>query len=218
MAAFLRLVIVDGSWILLYIATGLILCRLCIPFVSVKQKLFWKLLLVITFGGTSAMVIWVGDNNLLFTLPVFLVFFFLCTQGERIGRLTVGLIAFCLIMSVCAMLDTYLFPLDSYEIITRLARPVVFGLILLLFRRRLPDGPAALPPRLWKLVLGLAAMPLCALVAVVLLTSEKYTSPAVHTLAMNQGLVVLPFVLVTSLVLLQAIRVLADHQQLARTA
>ena len=218
MAAFLRLVIVDGSWILLFMATGLILCRLCIPFVSVKQKLPWKVLLVVTFGGTSGMVIWVGDNNLLFTLPVFLGFFFLCTQGERIRRLTVGLISFCLIMSVCAMLDTYLSLLDSYDIITRLARPVVFGLLLLLFRRRLPDGPAVLPPRLWKLVLGLAAMPLCALVAVVLLTNEKYTSPAVHTLAMNQGLVVLPFVLVTSLVLLRAIRVLADHQQLARTA
>lgn len=218
MAAFLRLAIVDGSWILLFMATGLILCRLCIPFVSVKQKLPWKVLLVVTFGGTSGMVIWVGDNNLLFTLPVFLGFFFLCTQGERLGRLAVGLIFFCLIMSVCAMLDTYLFSLDSYDIITRLARPVVFGLLLLLFRRRLPDGPAVLPPRLWKLVLGLAAMPLCALVAVVLLTNEKYTSPAVHTLAMNQGLVVLPFVLVTSLVLLRAIRVLADHQQLARTA
>ena len=218
MAAFLRLVIVDGSWILLFMATGLILCRLCIPFVSVKQKLPWKVLLVVTFGGTSGMVIWVGDNNLLFTLPVFLGFFFLCTQGERLGRLAVGLISFCLIMSVCAMLDTYLFSLNSYDIITRLARPVVFGLLLLLFRRRLPDGPAVLPPRLWKLVLGLAAMPLCALVAVVLLTNEKYTSPAVHTLAMNQGLVVLPFVLVTSLVLLQAIRVLADHQKLERTA
>lgn len=218
MAAFLRLAIVDGSWILLFMATGLILCRLCIPFVSVKQKLPWKVLLVVTFGGTSGMVIWVGDNNLLFTLPVFLGFFFLCTQGERLGRLAVGLIFFCLIMSVCAMLDTYLFSLNSYDIITRLARPVVFGLLLLLFRRRLPDGPAVLPPRLWKLVLGLAAMPLCALVAVVLLTNEKYTSPAVHTLAMNQGLVVLPFVLVTSLVLLRAIRVLADHQKLERTA
>lgn len=218
MAAFLRLAIVDGSWILLSMATGLILCRLCIPFVSVKQKLPWKVLLVVTFGGTSGMVIWVGDNNLLFTLPVFLGFFFLCTQGERLGRLAVGLIFFCLIMSVCAMLDTYLFSLNSYDIITRLARPVVFGLLLLLFRRRLPDGPAVLPPRLWKLVLGLAAMPLCALVAVVLLTNEKYTSPAVHTLAMNQGLVVLPFVLVTSLVLLRAIRVLADHQKLERTA
>ena len=218
MAAFLRLAIVDGSWILLFMATGLILCRLCIPFVSVKQKLPWKVLLVVTFGGTSGMVIWVGDNNLLFTLPVFLGFFFLCTQGERLGRRAVGLIFFCLIMSVCAMLDTYLFSLNSYDIITRLARPVVFGLLLLLFRRRLPDGPAVLPPRLWKLVLRLAAMPLCALVAVVLLTNEKYTSPAVHTLAMNQGLVVLPFVLVTSLVLLRAIRVLADHQQLARTA
>ena len=90
MAAFLRLVIVDGSWILLFMATGLILCRLCIPFVSVKQKLPWKVLLVVTFGGTSGMVIWVGDNNLLFTLPVFLGFFFLCTQGSGLGGLRWG--------------------------------------------------------------------------------------------------------------------------------
>ena len=112
---------------------------------SVKQKLPWKVLLVVTFGGTSGMVIWVGDNNLLFTLPVFLGFFFLCTQGERLGRLAVGLIFFCLIMSVCAMLDTYLFSLNSYDIITRLARPVVFGLLLLLSPETAgrPGGAAA---------------------------------------------------------------------------
>lgn len=66
------------------------------------------------------------------------------------------------------------------------------------------------------MVLGLAAMPLCALVAVVLLTFQKYHSDAVNTLAMNQGLVVLPFVLLTSIVLLFAVLILADHQRLER--
>ena len=66
------------------------------------------------------------------------------------------------------------------------------------------------------MVLALAAMPLCALVAVVLLTFQKYHSDAVNTLAMNQGLVVLPFVLLTSIVLLFAVLILADHQRLER--
>lgn len=66
------------------------------------------------------------------------------------------------------------------------------------------------------MVLGLAAMPLCALVAVVLLTFQKYHSDAVNTLAVNQGLVVLPFVLLTSIVLLFAVLILADHQRLER--
>ena len=64
------------------------------------------------------------------------------------------------------------------------------------------------------MVLGLAIMPLCALVAVVLLTFQKYESAAVYTLAMNQGLVVLPFVLLTSVVILFAILLLADHERL----
>ena len=47
---------------------------------------------------------------------------------------------------------------------------LVFGPLWLLLRRRLPREPVVLSRRLWKLVLGLAAMPLCALIAVVLLT------------------------------------------------
>jgi len=65
-------------------------------------------------------------------------------------------------------------------------------------------------------VLGLAAMPLCALAAVVLLTYDKYDSPTVYSLSLNLGLAVLPFVLLTSLVLLFAILTLADHERLER--
>lgn len=207
-----------SGWILVHMVSGACLYLLCAPFVSLRESGARKLLLILTFSGSSGMVIWVGDNNLLFTLPVFLGLFWCCTQGDQVGRLSVGLIFFCLIMSVCAILDTYLMFLRSYDLITRLVRPVVFGLLYLLFRSRLPEGPVHLPRRLWKLILGLSAMPLCALVAVVLLTYQKYESMLINSLAMNQGLVVLPFVLLTSLILLQAILTLADHEELERTA
>ena len=48
----------------------------------------------------------------------------------------------------------------------------------------------------------------------VLLTFQKYESEAVNALALNQGLVVLPFALLTSVVLLFAILILADHERL----
>src|SRR5699024_10122693 len=72
--------------------------------------------------------------------------------------------------------------------------------------------------RLWKLVLGLAAMPLCALIAVVLLTFLRSESVEVFAVAMNQGMVVLPFTLLTSPVLLQAILILADHDRLEQAS
>ena len=131
--------------------------------------------------------------------------------------MAVCIILFCLEMSVCALLDTYVERINRnalYDVLVRLARPLVFGPLWLLLRRRLPREPVVLSRRLWKLVLGLAAMPLCALIAVVLLTFRRYDSIEVNTVAMYQGMVVLPFVFLTSLVLLFAILILADHERL----
>ena len=160
---------------------------------------------------------WIGDPNLLYTLPAFFALFLLSTRGDRIGRVAVCIILFCLEMSVCALLDTYVERINRnalYDVLVRLARPLVFGPLWLLLRRRLPREPVVLSRRLWKLVLGLAAMPLCALIAVVLLTFRRYDSIEVNTVAMYQGMVVLPFVFLTSLVLLFAILILADHERL----
>ena len=198
-------------------ASGFFLYRLCTPFVRLRRGRFWKALLFLTLAGTSGMVIWIGDPNLLYTLPVFLALFFLSTRGDRVGRLAVCIIVFCLEMSVCALLDTYVERINRdalYDVLVRMARPLVFGPLWLLLRRRLPREPVALSRRLWKLVLGLAAMPLCALIAVVLLTFRRYESVEVYAVAMNQGMVVLPFALLTSLVLLLAILILADHERL----
>ena len=215
---FLRQLLQSGLWYLLSLFNGYVLFRLTVPFLSLRKKWWWRAILLLLFAGSSSMVIWVGDPNLLYTLPVFLVVFFLCTQGNWTGRLTMCLVFFCLVMSVCALLDTYLGDLDNYDVLTRLARPVVFGGLYLFLRRRLPGEPVTLSPRLWRLILGLSIMPFCALTAVVLLTYTKYDSPAAYTQAMNLGLVVLPFVLLTSVMLLRAVLVLSDHERLEQAS
>ncbi len=208
-----------GLWWINILANGFFLYQLCRPFVALRKGRLWQVLFLLTLAGSSGMVIWVGDPNLLYTLPVYLLLFLLCTKGDLTGRLAICIIFFCLEMSVCVLLDTYVMVLDKnhiYDVLVRLLRTVIFGVLWLLLRRRFAAEQVRLSRRLWQMVLGLAAMPLCALVAVVLLTFQKYHSDAVNTLAMNQGLVVLPFVLLTSIVLLFAVLILADHQRLER--
>ena len=210
-----------GLWWIDILANGFFLYHLCRPFVTFRKGRLWKTLFLLTLAISSGMVIWIGDPNLLYTLPIYFLLFFLCTRGDWVGRLTVCIVFFCLEMSVCALLDTYVQVLDTdriYDLLVRLLRTAIFGALWLLLRRRLPVEQTHLSRRLWQVVLGLAAMPLCALIAVVLLTFQKYESAAVNTLALNQGLVVLPFVLVTSLVLLFAILILADHERLERAS
>jgi two-component system sensor histidine kinase AgrC len=206
------------GWLILNLANGWFLYQLARPFLPVRESGWWRAGLLVLFAGSSGMVIWVGDPNLLYTLPIFLAVFFLCTRGDRVGRLTMCLIFFCLVMSVCALLDTYLQNLEAYDVMTRLIRPVVFGGLYLLLRRRLPAEPVSLSPRLWRLTLGLSIMPFCALAAVVLLTYTKYDSPAAYAQAMNLGLVVLPFVLLTAVMLLRAVLVLSDHERLEQAS
>lgn len=206
-----------GLWWVNILANGFFLYRMCRPFTEIRSKPFWHILLFLTFAGSSGMVIWIGDPNMLYTMPVYFLLFLICTKGDVTGRLAVGIVFFCLEMSVCTLLDTYVLELDTYrlyDLLVRLLRTAIFGILWLLLRRRFPTERVCLSRRLWQMVLGLAIMPLCALVAVVLLTFQKYESAAVYTLAMNQGLVVLPFVLLTSIVILFAILLLADHERL----
>ena len=145
-------------------ANGFFLYQLCRPFVQFRKGRLWRVLLFLTLTGSSGMVIWIGDPNLLYTLPVYFLLFLLCTKGDIVGRLAVCIIFFCLEMSVCALLDSYLQILSGddlyrwYDVATRLARPAVFGTLWLLLRRRFPAEQARLSRRLWTLVLALAAM------------------------------------------------------------
>mgnify|MGYP007061168269 CR=1 FL=1 len=79
-----------------------------------------------------------------------------------------------------------LFTIDTSDFLCRLMRPLFFALLYLLIRRRMPVGVISLSRRLWKLILGLSFMPLCALMAVVLLTYRKWDSMVANSMAMNQ--------------------------------
>lgn len=210
-----------GLWWIDILANGFFLYHLFRSFITFRKGHLWNALFLLTLGISSGMVIWIGDPNLLYTLPIYFLLFFLCTRGNWVGRLAMCVISFCLEMSVCAILDTYIQIVDTdriYDLLVRLLRTAIFGALWLLLHRRLPTEQAHLSRRLWQVVLGLAAMPLCALIAVVLLTFQKYESAAVNTLALNQGLIVLPFVLLTSLVLLFAILILSDHERLEQSS
>ena len=193
--------------------------RLC----TTKQNRLCRLLLVCTFSYSSTLPIWIGDNNLQFVFLAFVVFGMLCTQGNRAGRLAVIFTFFCMELSVCTLLDSYL---GSYltssillnEIVTRSLRSLVFLLFYLVLRRIIPEGGIHLPESLWRLVLGLSLMPLCAFLSTVLLTylPEEYETTALQQLQIRLGIAILPFVLLSSFAILLTMRVLANHEQLER--
>lgn len=224
MSEFLRLLVQEWFWLVPLAVSAEFLCRTASAFLYLKPGRRWRVLLFLLLGGATGMVIWVGDNNLLFTLPVFFGVFLACSRGNLAGRIAITAIFFCLIMPVNAMLDTYIgelvlqmeegFYSMLYEILARLCRPAVWGSLYLLGRKLLPERPPRLSPALWKLLLLLSMMPLCSLMAVVLLTYDKYDSAALHAQAMRLGLPVLPFVFLTALVLLYALLVLAEHERL----
>ena len=157
-----RSMVENWFWLLPMLSSGYFLTRMCTAFLPLKPGRGWKLLLYICLSITAAMVIWVGDNNLLFTLLPFFAVLLFCSKGSRVGRISVAAVFFCIMMSVAALLDTYLGELMDklswgdgtlYDHLTRILRPVVWGLLYLLARRFLPDKPPQLPARLWWLTL-----------------------------------------------------------------
>ncbi len=215
-------------WMLPALAAGAFLCRMCTAFLPLKPRRRWKLLLWGCISAEVTVIIWVGDNNMLFALPPAYIILMLCSRGDRMGRLTVITIFFCMIMSVNGLMDTYLGELDLrihvldpsgygyYDTVSRLFRPLFWGILWLWLKRHLPEDPPKLPPRLWRMTALLAAMPLSSMLAVVLLTWQRYDSDLLRSMTLNLGLAVLPFVFFTSLALLFLLKTLDDAQRLEK--
>jgi sensor histidine kinase YesM len=225
LAEYLLLCFQNWFWLILVFTSGFFLFRIVSAFLAVKPRRGWRIALVLFLGSISDMVIWLGDTNLLFVLLFFFPVLLLASKGDRAGRLTLTVIFFCLIMSVNAVLDTYYGPImarfdldDLYYYSNKFIRLAVWAMLYLAPRKHLPKRPPQLSPRFWRLVLLLAAMPFSSLLAVVLLpflqSDYIYENGLLHSLTMNIGVAVLPFVFLTSLVLLYAIQVLEEHQRL----
>ncbi|MDE7244734.1 MAG: hypothetical protein K2O18_12280, partial [Oscillospiraceae bacterium] len=66
---FLLMNLRDWMWLLLLLCSGGFLYRICAAFLPLKPCLRWNILLYLCLSVVTGMGIWVGDNNLLFTLP-----------------------------------------------------------------------------------------------------------------------------------------------------
>lgn len=210
----LTAILIDVLALLLMLADGLFVYLLTSPFVGFRKGRWPRLVLLLLYSGSCGMVIWIGDPNMIYTMLVFFPCFFLVTQGQFAHRLALAIISFCYIMSACAIIDSYAYMADGYDYIVRLLRPAVFGGIYFFFRKRLPGEPVSLSSGLWKLMLGLAAMPFFSLIAVVGLTYYRYNSIFAEIMSKNQGLAVLPVALLGSLLLLRAILTMSDYERL----
>lgn len=148
-------VLIFLTYCIMLVCSGLALYGTAQRFLTVRSFRWGKAILFLTFGLSTGMVIWIGDPNLLYVFPFFVFFSMLSTQGDWVGRLAVTIIFFCIIMSVCAILDTYialfdLFTIGASDFLCRLMRPLFFILLYLLIRRRIPMGVVSLSRRLWK--------------------------------------------------------------------
>lgn len=197
--------------VLIGVLCGWLLYRMVRAFLPVRPH--WGTpLLAVTMGISAVMVIWVGDPNLLYTLPFYVTGFMLSTRGDRVGRITLCFIFFCMSMSIAALLDTYIgygFLNRNTDLATRCGRLIITLAIYLGFHRFLPKEPPLLSRNLWMLTLALSLLPMAALCSTVLLTYPRWESEAVLNVSLRVGLGILPFVLITSIVLLAAIIVLA---------
>lgn len=195
--------------------------RIVAPFAEMPVSRLKRLVLFGLFFCTWGMVIWISDPNLLYLMPFFMVIFILCTSGDLVGRTAIATIFFSLAMSTAAITDSFIRRYLPYAeewdlIVSYCTRLLVLAVIAVLVRQLVKDASIALSRRYWQLVLALSMMPFCALIAVVLLTYDRNYSDAVAEVALRQGLAVLPFVLLTSVVLLVAISVLSKQEALER--
>lgn len=215
------LLFVLGPFTVFMLLSGLFLFWFCQAFVALKVSWWARSVLFLTLALSASMVIWLGDNNFALTLPFYMAAFLASTTGDLLGRITVGSIFFCFIMSLCAMTDTYLIPIDRlgyYDIVTKAIRPLIFGISYLLFRRHLPATPVQLPHHLWKLCAGLTCFLMVTLSVLILPAYWMPDSILLHNFNWFQGTIILPMAFVGAVVVLCSILVLADYEKKAQAA
>lgn len=206
-----------GPYMLLAAMSAFFLYRICGRFAEHKESRWARILLFGTFLLTSTMVVWIGDNNFALMLPFYLAAFYLATKGNRLGRLTVGGIFFCLITALCSITDSYLIPVVGYGV-SRALRPAAFGLLYLLFFHQIQKPPVHLPNRLWRLCAGLTLLPFVTLSVLILPTYWMEDYSRANDLSMIQGAFILPLTILVSVMILFSILVLDDYEKKAQAA
>lgn len=148
-------------------------------FLTIKDSLWKKTILLAGFWLLISMIIYIGDLvNLPPTFLIFMLCLYISSEGSYMKKLSIGLIFSCTALSFSALADNFLLNLlPTSGILTRCLLLVLFwGLTYCVSRNRGPNKDYELSPPLWRLVFLLTLPPLGIVISVVLLsTQDAYT-------------------------------------------
>lgn len=209
-------------WIPIGLLMGLLPCRLVRRFLPLRTPRLWALGPWLLFFILFSMVTWVADENGLIILPFFLFTFLVCYGGPVLARLVAASIFYPLFISLNMMVDSlgYVFhpmPFSTSQMI----KAACWLLLDLLLCWSIPkDRPLRLSTRLWLLTGALSLAPLSAQLGFVLYhtrgLSEGIVYDSVRVYMTRMAYTVLPFVLLSCLALLFALRVLSQYEQMVQ--
>lgn len=173
----------------------------------------------ILFAITLSIPTWIGDANPLFLFLPFILVFLVCYDGVFVARLVTGMVFFELLIAWNMMVDSsrewmHNSP-DSYDWISFLIKLGMWFLLFYLVDRRVPpDRPLQMSIRLWTLAGLLSAAPLFAELAFSIWGFQPYDIESLRSSFVGMVYTILLFAFLSSLALLYALTVLAQHETL----
>ncbi len=206
-------------WCLLF-ATGYLLGQCVERMTAPHRFLPCRVVLYLLLSIVPTVPSWMGDENPVLFFPFFMLIFLLCLRGPWPARLVMGGIFFALLFSTNMMLDTaeqWIFRTDGMWSVLFVCKLLfLWALIFVLYRSFLPGG-LHLGRRLWALLGGLTLAPTMATLSFSLWRNpweDDFLYEVYRAALYRLGFTMLPFVLLSCLALLFAMRVLAKHEQL----
>lgn len=161
---------------------------------------------------------WIGDENPLLLFPFFIAIFLLCYGGPWYARLTVGVIFFSLLESICMMLDTIEHLLLNHYInetvLASLKLVVWLAMFLICQHMTRKAGIFPLPKHLWALLGGLAAAPLFTVLSFAIWGYHMLGDITSLPVSVSLAYTILPFTALSAFALLVAIVALSRHEML----
>lgn len=206
----------------IFLAGALLWERASRYFLTAKPRKFVFATRLILFCAGMTGPMWIGDENLLFFLPMFIGLFLLGYQGSRIARAVVGTVFYLLFAGIGMILDTSfnILPTGVWTLAEamsagiKLTAPVFFYLLV---RKLNPDHKVLeLPKQMWCLCALLSLAPLFAV-----LSFSVWNGFGRNQMDIGQyriAYTVLPFVLLSALAILAAMMILSRQWELVQTA
>ena len=209
-----------GFFIIRLIAYGLVgyvYLKLSMKLLEIRKGKLYEIIIFIFFATISTANNWIGDENTLFFIPVYLILFIMCFKGSILSKSVVSISFFTLIVPVGMVVGSYDFFtgfIQSYQLESFLKALVYlsFGLIL---NRLVGDYKIRLSSQLWGLISGILIGPFFAIIGLSRLGIGQavYSSKIANETIYRIAFIILPFVVMTGIAVFMVIVLLSKHEE-----